>query len=94
MLTSKWATAWNVIFHAEIWFHKPWHAVMNPRLFARTFSHDIGIVGTVSVWRSCECEVNSSEKFDKTAHMTSILKEADQSEYISGGPVSLISCVW
>ena len=23
MLTSKLATTWNVIFHAEIWFHKP-----------------------------------------------------------------------
>ena len=56
-----------------------WHTVTNQRLVVRTFGLDIGIVGTVSVWRCCECEANSFEKFDKTANMTSILKEVDQS---------------
>ena len=78
---------WNMVSQA-------WHAVTNPRLVARTFGLDIGIVGTASMWRCCECEANSSEKIDKTATMTAILKEADQSEFISGGPVSLTSCVW
>ena len=50
-----------------------WHAVTNPRLVARTFGLDIGIVRTVSVWRCCECKSNSSIKFDKTANMTPIL---------------------
>ena len=80
-------SCWNMVSQA-------WHAVTNPRLVARTFGLDIGIIRTVSVWRCCECEANSSKKFDKTANMTPILKEADQSEFISGGPVSLIYCVW
>ena len=80
-------SCWNMVSQA-------WHAVTNPCLVARTFGLEIGIVRTVSVWRCCECEANSSEKFDKTTNMTPILKEADQSEFISGGPVSLVYCVW
>ena len=70
---------WNMVSQA-------WHVVTNLRLVARTFELDRGIVGTVSVWRCCECQANSSENFDKTANMTAILKENDQSEFISGGP--------
>ena len=77
---------WNMVSQV-------WHAVTNPHLVARTFGLDIWIVGTVSVWRCCECEANSSEKFHKTANITSILKEADQSELISGGPVSEFLCM-
>ena len=70
--------AWHICCHISRWnmVSQAWHPVMNPQLLAQTFGLDIGIVGTVSVWRCCECEANSSEKFDKTANMTSILKEA------------------
>ena len=57
---------WNMVSQA-------WHAVTNPRLVARTFRLDIGIAKAVSMWRCCECEANSSKKFDKTANLTPIL---------------------
>ena len=66
-----------------------WHAVTNQRLCALTFGLDIGIVGALSAWRCCECEVNSSDKKQQNCKHTSMLVGADQSEFISGGLVSV-----
>ena len=66
-----------------------WHAVTNRRLCARTFGLDIGIVGALSAWRCCECEVNSSDRKQKYCKHTSMLVGGDQSEIISGGLVSV-----
>ena len=78
---------WNMVSQA-------WQTVTNPQLCARTFGLDIGIVEAMSAQRCCECEANSSKKIGKTTNMTSTLKPADQSEFIPGGPVSLIYRVW
>ena len=93
MLTSKWATTWNVIFHAEIWFHKP---DMLWRTHAWLCGH-LTLTEESSGQYQCDDVVSAKQilpkNFDKTANMTAILKENDQSEFISCGPVSLISCV-
>ena len=45
-----------------------WHAVTNRRLCARTFGLDIGIIGALSAWRCCECELN--EKLQTHLHVS------------------------
>ena len=81
----------NLKCHISRWnmVSQVWHAVTNPRLCARTFGLDIGIVGALSAWRCCECEVNSSDKKQQNCKHTSLLVREDQSELISGGLVSV-----
>ena len=87
-LNSKWATPRIVTFHDDVWFYRPdtlWrtHACVR-RHSTLTSEHWDKISVT-----NCECAANSSDKMGKITNMTSILVTADQSEFISGGPVSM-----